>query len=150
MNVHFSSKTDEWATPEDVFAALDQEFNLNLDVCANELNAKKSEYFTKPFGRIFDAKTLKPLKPEDGLAQSWKGKRCWMNPPYSEISKWVEKAATGGAHTVVALLPARTDTRWFHQFIHGKAEVRFIKGRLKFGGSKNSAPFPSMVVIFKS
>lgn len=135
MNVHFSSKTDQWGTPQDVFDRLQDEFHLDLDVCADELNRKCPIFFSKEI---------------DGLRQNWNGKRCWMNPPYGrEIGKWVEKAATGGAAIVVALLPARTDTRWWHDYIQGKAEVRFIKGRLKFGDSKNSAPFPSCVVIFK-
>ena len=74
---------------------------------------------------------------------------CWCNPPYGrEVGKWVQKAAESGC-TVVMLLPARTDTKWFHEYIYGRAEVRFVRGRLKFGGSKNSAPFPSMVVVFR-
>lgn len=135
-SVHFSSKTGEWATPQDFFDALNKEFGLHVDVCATDENTKLPFYYTKE---------------SDGLAMSWEGHRAWMNPPYGrEIGKWVEKAATGGAEIVVALLPARTDTKWFHKYIYNKAEVRFIKGRLKFGGSENSAPFPSMVVIFKS
>lgn len=134
MNVHFMSKTTEWETPQDVFDKLNDEFRLNYDVCATAQNAKCKVYCSKK---------------DDGLSVSWKGKRCWMNPPYgSEIPKWIEKAAMGGATVVVALLPARTDTRWFHDHIYGKAEIRFLKGRMKFGGSKNSAPFPSMVVVF--
>src|ERR1035437_2704968 len=122
MNVHFSSKTPEWETPQDTFDALNKEFQLNVDVCANTKNHKLPMWFSPE---------------EDGLSKDWDGSRCWMNPPYGrEIGKWVAKAATGGAAIVVALLPARTDTRWFHEYIHGKAEVRFIKGRLKFGGSK--------------
>lgn len=135
-SVHFSSKTDQWETPQDFFNSVQVEFKLNLDVCATNENHKLWDWFTKI---------------DDGLSQDWKGWRCWMNPPYGrEISKWVEKAATGGASLVVALLPARTDTRWFHDFIYQKkdVEVRFLKGRLKFGDSKNSAPFPSMLVIF--
>lgn len=135
--VHFSSKTDMWETPQDFFDALDSEFNFNMDVCATPENAKTPYFFTKEM---------------DGLAQSWHNLTCWMNPPYGrEIGKWVKKAATSDAKIVVALLPARTCTRWFHDHIYGNpnAEIRFIKGRLKFGGSKNSAPFPSMVVIFR-
>lgn len=134
-NVMFSSKTDVWATPQRFFDELDREFNFELDVCATPENAKCRRFYTKE---------------QDGLAQPWMG-RVWCNPPYGrEIGKWVQKAfetaARGGL--VVMLLPARTDTRWFHDYIYGKAEVRFIRGRLKFGDSKNSAPFPSMVVIF--
>lgn len=140
MNVHFSSKTDEWETPQNIFDDLNKEFDLHLDVCATSGNAKCYNYFYKHGGDRF----------RDGLAQDWSGKRCWMNPPYGrEIGKWIEKAATGGAEIVVALLPARTDTKWFHEYIYNKAEIRFLKGRLKFGDSKNSAPFPSMIVIFK-
>ena len=135
MNVHFMSKTDEWATPNDFFARVQKEFNLNLDVCADESNYKIIPYYSKL---------------TDGLSSSWKGFRCWMNPPYGrQIGKWIEKAANGDAEVVVCLLPARTDTRWFHDYIYGKAEIRFIKGRLKFGGSKHPAPFPSMLVIFE-
>jgi len=135
VSVHFSSKTPEWETPQEFFDELDWEFVLNADVCATKENRKCEAFWSKE---------------DDGLSQDWTGIRAWMNPPYGrEIGKWVKKAAMGGAEVVVALLPARTDTKWFHEYIHGKAEVRFIKGRLKFGGSKNSAPFPSMVVIFK-
>jgi site-specific DNA-methyltransferase (adenine-specific) len=134
-SVHFSSATPEWETPQETFDALNKEFNLNVDVCATEENNKCKIFLSKEVG---------------GLDVSWKDMRCWMNPPYGrEIGKWIEKAATGGAEIVVALLPARTDTRWFHSYIYNKAEIRFIKGRLKFGGHKNSAPFPSMVVIFR-
>jgi phage N-6-adenine-methyltransferase len=138
MSVHFSSKTDDWATPLEFFETINDEFSLLLDVCASEQNAKLPLYWTKE---------------TDGLKADWSGKRVWCNPPYgSEIGKWVAKAATGGAELCVCLLPARTDTRWFHNYIYNnaQAEVRFVKGRLKFGGSKNSAPFPSMLVVFRS
>ena len=133
----FSSKTDMWATPQDVFDKLNDEFNFNTDVCASKSNAKCSHYYTEE---------------DDGLAQEWKGS-CFMNPPYGRtIGQWVSKAykeSTKGA-TVVCLVPARTDTKWWHEnIIDNDAEVRFIKGRLKFGGHKNSAPFPSAIVIFK-
>ena len=134
--VHFSSKTDMWSTPQYIFDELNREFSLGVDVCATPENAKLPHFFTKEM---------------DGLSQSWINKRCWMNPPYGrEIGKWVEKADVGGAEVVVALLPARTDTRWFHDHIYKRHEIRFIRGRLKFGDSKNSAPFPSMIVIFKT
>ena len=130
--VMFSSETDMWGTPLDFFRALDAEFHFTLDVCATGENAKCAEYFTPE---------------QDGLKQDWKGV-CWCNPPYGrEIGKWVRKAAESQA-TVVMLLPARTDTTWFHDYIYGKAEIRFIRGRLKFGDSKNSAPFPSMIAVF--
>ena len=134
--VMFSSASDLWETPQDFFNELDAEFHFTTDVCATPENAKCEYFFT----------------PEvDGLSMAWVG-RCWMNPPYGkEIGKWVKKASDEvkrGVPLVVCLLPARTDTRWFHDYIYGKAQIRFIRGRLKFGGSKNSAPFPSMVVIF--
>lgn len=135
--VMFSSKTDLWSTPHDLFNELNSEFGFTLDVCALPENAKCNKYYTPEI---------------DGLKQDWNGV-CWCNPPYGrEIGKWVEKAynsAEIGGALVVMLLPARTDTRWFHDFIYGKAEIRFIKGRIKFGNSTNSAPFPSMIVIFK-
>ena len=130
----FSSKTDNWATPQDFYDKLNAEFNFTLDVCADESNHKCDKYFTKE---------------QDGISQDWRGERVWCNPPYGrEISKWVEACAKCKSLAVM-LLPARTDTRWFHDYIYNKAEVRFIKGRLKFGDGKNSAPFPSMVVIFR-
>lgn len=98
-----------------------------------------------------DPLTLEELREMDGLSRSWEGV-CWRNPPYGkEVSAWVRRAwrASVAGNTVVMLLPARTDTAWFHDWIYGKAEIRFIRGRLKFGGSKNSAPFPSMVVVFR-
>ena len=129
----FSSKTDMWETPQNFFDELNKEFRFTCDVCAIEENAKCAKFYTPE---------------QDGLKQTWGGV-CWMNPPYGrEIGKWVKKASESNA-TVVCLLPARTDTRWFHDYIYGKAEIRFVRGRLKFGGSKNSAPFPSMVVVFR-
>jgi len=137
MNVHYSSKTIEWETPQWLFDELNAEFNFVLDVCATLDNTKCKYYYTKE---------------NNGLEGIWGG-TCWMNPPYGrEIGKWVKKAyeeSKKGCCKVVCLLPARTDTRWFHDYIYNKAEIRFIKGRLKFGGSKNSAPFPSMLVIFE-
>lgn len=136
-SVHYSSKTDNWETPQDFFDKINIEFSLLWDVCASHTNHKLPLYWTKE---------------QDGLQADWTGKRVWMNPPYGHvIGDWVEKAATGGAEIAICLLPARTDTRWFHQFIYNnpRAEIRFIKGRLKFGGSINSAPFPSMLVIFR-
>lgn len=131
-----SSATDLWATPQDFFDKLDDEFGFTLDVCASPENAKCDRYFTKA---------------DDGLTQEWTGV-CWMNPPYGrEIGHWMRKAlessATGA--TVVCLVPARTDTAWWHDCAM-RGEVRFIRGRLKFGGHTNSAPFPCAVVIFRS
>lgn len=130
--VLFSSKTDLWSTPQWFFDELDKEFHFETDVCALPENAKCERFFAPE---------------QNGLAQTWTGV-CWCNPPYGrQIGKWVKKAAESSATTVM-LLPARTDTKWFHDYIYEKADIRFIKGRLKFGGEKNSAPFPSMVVIF--
>lgn len=134
VKVHYSSESSEWSTPQALFDALHKEFRFNLDPCATPENAKCKKYFTKE---------------DDGLKKSWRGKRVFMNPPYGrEIGPWVAKAARGGAYLAVCLLPARTDTRWFHEYIYGKADIRFLRGRVKFGGGKNSAPFPSMIVIF--
>ena len=134
--VMFSSKTDQWATPQKFFDQWNSKYEFTLDVCADASNAKCANYFTEE---------------QDGLKQEWTG-RCWMNPPYGRsIDKWVRKAYYESQKDnclVVALLPARTDTKWFHEYILHKAQVIFVKGRLKFGDSKNSAPFPSMVVVF--
>lgn len=134
-DVLFSSKSVVWETPQDLFDKLNAEFHFDLDVCALPENAKCEKYYTPE---------------DDGLSQPWNGV-CWCNPPYGRtIGKWVQKAyeTFAGGGTVVMLLPARTDTKWFHEYIYNKAEIRFIKGRLKFGNSKNAAPFPSMVVVF--
>lgn len=133
----FSSNTDEWSTPPDFYEALDAEFHFDFDPCATSENHKCHNYMTKE---------------NDGLSASWAGRRVFVNPPYSEISRWVEKAFREGhqENTLVCLLiPARTDTKYFHDYIIHRSEIRFIKGRLKFGGGKNSAPFPSMLVIFR-
>lgn len=130
----FSQKSDEWATPQALFAELDAEFHFTLDPCATAENAKCDRYFTRD---------------DDGLSQSWDGETVFVNPPYSEVAEWVKKAARSRA-TVVMLVPARTDTRWFHAYCQAPREVRFIKGRLKFGGSLGNAPFPSMLVVFRN
>lgn len=135
MAVHFSSETDEWPTPQEFFDRLNEEFHFTLDVCATPENAKCRRYFTKH---------------ENGLLQKWEGV-CWMNPPYGrKIGQWVKKAyesALDGA-TVVCLLPARTDTSWWHDYCM-KGEIRFVRGRLKFGNASENAPFPSAVVVFR-
>ena len=130
----FSSKTDVWETPQDLFDKYNEIHNFEIDVCALPENAKCDKFFT----------------PEDnGLVQEWTGV-CWCNPPYGrQIYKWVEKAAKSKAK-VVMLLPARTDTKWFHDYCLTYGQIEFIKGRLKFGGSKNAAPFPSMIVVFNN
>ena len=134
--VMFSSATDLWATPQNFFDELNKEFDFTLDVCALPSNAKVEHFYSPE---------------QNGLKQDWQGV-CWMNPPYGrEIGKWVRKAYLSSLEgvTVVCLLPARTDTAWFHDYIYNKSEIRFIRGRLKFGQQTNSAPFPSMVVIFR-
>lgn len=134
LGVHFSSATDDWSTPQDLFDQLNAEFGFDLDVCATAENTKCGAFFDREL---------------DGLSQAWTG-TCWMNPPYGDaIGKWVAKADDAGAAgaLVVCLLPARTDTNWWWD--HARyGEVRFLKGRLKFGGAESSAPFPSCVVIF--
>ena len=136
--VLYSSKEEKWATPQDFFDKLNDEFHFTLDAAASPDNAKCDNYFTEE---------------QDGLAQSWEGHTVWCNPPYCrKTGLWVKKAYEEHQRTgctVVMLLPSRTDVRWFHDYILGKAEIRFIKGRLKFGGSKNSAPFASIVVIYR-
>lgn len=136
--VLFSSKEEKWETPQDFFDKLNDEFHFTLDVAASPDNAKCANYFTEE---------------QDGLVQSWGGHTVWCNPPYCrKTGLWVKKAYEEHQRTgctVVMLLPSRTDVRWFHDYILGKAEIRFIKGRLKFGGNKNSAPFPSIVVIYR-
>lgn len=134
----FTSNAEEWETPQSFFAALDAEFHFTLDACAAEKNKKCSKFYTRE---------------TDGLSQNWTGETVFCNPPYGrKIHQWIRKCAEEGASgetTVVALLPARTDTAAFHDYIYGKAEIRFVRGRLKFGGATNNAPFPSMVVIWR-
>ncbi len=136
LAVHFSSRSHEWATPQWLFDALDREFGFTLDPCATAANAKCSKFFTAV---------------EDGMAQDWRDHVVFMNPPYgSVIGRWMAKAyesARAGA-TVVCLVPARTDTHWWHRYAM-KGEVRLLKGRLKFGDAGNCAPFPSAVVVFR-
>lgn len=134
----FSSKTDMWETPKHFFEKLNRIYRFDIDVCAVPQNAKCAKFYTPE---------------EDGLKQEWKG-HCWCNPPYGrDVGKWVKKArdsAENGA-TVVMLLPARTDTAWFHDYImHGgvPTSICFVRDRIKFGNAKNNAPFPSIVVTF--
>ena len=130
----FSSETVEWETPQELFNSLNNKYHFTLDPCSTDKNVKCKKHFT-----ILD----------NGLAQNWEGENVFLNPPYGrEIGKWIKKAVESKT-LVVALLPARTDTKWFHEYIYNKAEIKFIKGRLKFGGCKNSAPFPSMIVIWR-
>jgi phage N-6-adenine-methyltransferase len=167
MDIHFSSAKSDWETPRDFFDAMNAKYGpFDLDVCANKINAKCQNYYSLE-------------ENHDGLKFMWHGKN-WMNPPYGNaehpckknckkkrcvkrgshtlgyipgIKDWVRKAlleSQKGCMTV-ALLPARTDTKWFHKFIYGQknVEIIFLEGRLKFVGAKDAAPFPSMVVIFR-
>ena len=130
-----SSNTDEWATPQDLFDTLDATFHFTLDPCATPENAKCAKFYTKE---------------QDGLKQDWGGAVIWCNPPYGrEIGKWIQKCAEHRG-VAVMLIPARTDTRWWHSYIdkNPDAHVYFIKGRLKFGNAKNCAPFPSAIVVY--
>ncbi len=135
-SIHFSSKTDLWSTPQDFYDMVNNEFNFTCDVCSTHDNAKCKNHYTQE---------------DDALTQEWGGV-CWMNPPYGrEIGKWMRKAhdeAQKGA-TIVCLVPSRTDTNWWHEHVI-MHEVRFIRGRLRFGDAKNSAPFPSALVIMRS
>jgi len=136
----FSSKSNEWETPPDFYERLNKKFMFDLDPCCTELSAKCDKFFTAD---------------DNGLEQDWSGHRVFMNPPYGrQISKWVEKAHKEGnkvGTTVVCLIPARTDTKYWHKHCMKANEIYFVKGRLKFGGKdkNNSAPFPSAVVVFR-
>ena len=137
-DVIFSRKSDEWATPQHLFDSLNEEFHFDLDPCATEQNHKCEKYFTLD---------------QNGLEKSWGGYKVFCNPPYSSIAKWVEKAykeAQKENTIVVMLIPSRTDTKYFHDFIYHRSEIRFVRGGLKFGDSPYNAPFPSMIVIFRA
>ena len=132
----YSRKSDEWETPQNLFNDLHNEFNFTLDAAASDELHKCPKYYTAS---------------DDGLAQSWEHERVFVNPPYSKIATWVKKCYMehkkhGGL--IVLLIPARTDTRYFHDYIYHKAEIRFIKGRLRFSNASENAPFPSIIVIF--
>lgn len=136
-HVLFSSNSDIWETPQEVFNELDKEFNFTLDPCASHSNAKCNKYYTIE---------------DNGLQQDWGGEVVFCNPPYSDIKNWVKKCYYESLKpntVVVLLIPARTDTRYFHEYIYHRTEIRFVSGRIKFSG-KGSAPFPSMIVIFRS
>jgi phage N-6-adenine-methyltransferase len=131
----FTSNRGDWATPVEVYDELDREFSFDLDVCATAANAKCPAFFS----------------PEvDGLQQLWRGV-CWMNPPYGgAIGLWMAKAYLSSLQgaTVVCLVPARTDTRWWHEWAM-RGEIRFLQGRVRFVGALSSAPFPSAVIVFR-
>ena len=131
------SKSNEWTTPMWLFKELDVKFNFTLDPCCTKESALCDKYYTIE---------------DDGLIQDWGGEIVFMNPPYGRaIGKWVEKAyreSLNGA-VVVCLIPSRTDTRYWHNYIFPyAADIKFLKGRLKFGDGKNPAPFPSAIIIF--
>lgn len=127
----------DWETPEKLFGPLHEEFGFTLDVCATPENAKCATYFTPEM---------------DGLAQEWGTNVCWMNPPYGRaIREWMAKAlaACRGGATVVALVPSRTDSAWWHD-VAMRGEIRFLRGRVKFVGAPYFAPFPCAVVVLRS
>jgi len=133
----FSSKSPEWETPQDFFNKLDERWSFTLDPCCTKETAKCQTFFTEK---------------DNGLEMDWQGHRVFMNPPYGRgIHVWIEKAYREGIKkntVVVCLLPARTDTRWFHEYCMKAQSIKFIKGRLKFGNATTGAPFPSMIVVF--
>ena len=138
MKVHYMSKSNEWSTPQSFYDRLDKDFSFTLDPATDGANAKCKKFFTEQ---------------EDGLKQSWEGETVFMNPPYgSAIKDWIAKARKESENPntiVVGLIPARTDTRYWHEHIFGVAsDIIFIKGRLKFGDGENSAPFPSAVIVW--
>lgn len=142
----FSSKSDEWYTPDELYNELDWKYNFDLDPCSTHENAKCELHYTKM---------------EDGITQDWTGHNVFCNPPYGRsIDKWVRKCRMTqidnikkrNKNVIVLLIPSRTDTKWFHEYIYKKngVEIKFVRGRIKFGGSKVGAPFPSMIVVFHS
>jgi phage N-6-adenine-methyltransferase len=135
LKYHTKGKTVEYETPDDFFQRLNRIYRFNLDVCATPKNAKCQRYFTVQ---------------DDGLSKQWDGV-CWMNPPYGRaIRAWMKKAyeESKTGTTVVCLVPSRTDAAWWHDYAM-KGQVEFLRGRLKFGGSKNCAPFPCALVVFR-
>lgn len=137
-----TESSDQWATPADIFGPLDDEFRFDLDVAASATNAKCASYFTEQDNRLW---------------HRWAPRRCWMNPPYGgETTRWVAKAAAEASDgaLVVGLLPARTDTAWFHEHVLASgAEVRFVRGRVAFDlpgvRIRPRAPFPSLIVVWR-
>lgn len=132
----FSHNSDEWTTPRDLFVTLDAQCHFTLDAAATKENALCKKYYTKE---------------NDGLTKSWENETVFCYPPYSNCYMWVYKACTEARYNnarVIMLLPARTDTKWFHDFVLPHGAIQFIRGRLKFGDAKNTAPFPSILVAF--
>jgi len=141
QQVMFSSKSNEWTTPKAFFNKLDNIFGpFTLDPCCDSANGLTQHYFTEQ---------------QDGLVQSWQGHTVFMNPPYSrgELKRWIQKAYEESQRKntlVVALIPSRTDTKYWHEYVMKARHIMFVKGRIKFGDGTNSAPFPSAVVVFDS
>jgi site-specific DNA-methyltransferase (adenine-specific) len=141
QKIMFSSKSDLWGTPQNLFNKLNRKYKFTLDPCATAENRKCEKYYTIE---------------QNGLTKAWKDEVVFVNPPYSNIGEWVAKAHYESTHngaTVVMLIPARTDTRYWHDYVMDAAnKIYFIKGRLKFADPtntvKNAAPFPSAVVVF--
>ena len=145
----FTSDRGDWATPPNFFDKLDAEFHFTLDVCASPNNNKCKRFLTKEQNGLIQDWARIAAQGGTGRHRAERG-ACFMNPPYgSEIPAWVKKASESGC-LVVGLLPARTDTRWFHNYVYGKAEIRFVKGRIRFVGAKSGAPFPSMIAIWRN
>lgn len=137
-SVHYLSQSDEWPTPQRRYDDLHREFRFTLDPAATKENAKCAKFFTRE---------------DDGLSQDWSGETVFLNPPFGRvIGQWVKKAYESSVQgsTVVCLLPARTDTRWWHDYVLRSKEIRWIRGRIRFEGGRHVAPFPSVVVVFKS
>ena len=156
--VMFSRNTDEWSTPEDFYQALHTEFGFGLDAAASDGNTKCPAWFSLDINALqmswYDA--VMAVGTAEGLSSA---PAVWLNPPYSQCRDFLKKAseeARAGC-TVVCLVPSRTDTRWWHEYVWDATtheprpgvEIRFVKGRLKFGNAKQSAPFPSVVIIFR-
>jgi len=137
----FSSKSDNWYTPKDFFKSLDNKFNFTLDPCADAVSSKCEKYYTEK---------------DNGLLRDWQGESVFVNPPYTRgaIKQWVKKCyeeAKKEGTKVVCLIPARTDTKYWHSYCMKAKEIYFVQGRLKFDsptGTQNSAPFPSAVIVF--
>ncbi len=138
--VIYSSRRTDWETPKWVFEELNNEFHFTLDPCANDENHVCDTYYTEE---------------DNGLEQDWGGQTVFCNPPYGrEITDWVKKCSEESRKpntTIVMLIPSRTDTKYFHDYLYKKpnVEIRFIRGRLKYGDGKNSAPFPSLIAVFR-
>ena len=139
-NVHYSTNSNEWETPKELYDLLNGRYGpFTLDPCATKANAKCSKFYTKN---------------NDGLRKSWADEVVFMNPPYGrEIGRWIEKAyreSRSGVQRIVCLIPARTDTTYWHNYIMKASEILFVRGRIRFVGGKYPAPFPSAVIIFDS